>query len=180
VNWADPQVQIALVAAGAAILGAALGSTVGALGAWVVARANRDEAREARFADRVRMLAAQIIETAVGNYALATTHRHERVRVPDWRGPFLELKLIVRQAGTYAAVVRFEDANADLWGSVVGSRVHDQLGLEDTPAGVKREQDEWSDLMVEWDAAQLAFEDAMRAELGGSPAKLEDRRIRHN
>jgi hypothetical protein len=61
VNWTDPQVQIAVIAASAAIFGAVLGSVVGAVGAWIVAKMNRDEAREARFATDARRLAAEML-----------------------------------------------------------------------------------------------------------------------
>jgi len=91
----------------------------------------------------------------------------------NWRQPFIALTPIIRWSEAYAAVARFEDAHRDLW-------LYADVGAVGSPTVTKWEDDQLSDLLVEWDAAQLAFEDAMRAELGGRPASLKGRRIRHS
>jgi hypothetical protein len=87
VNWTDPQVQIAVVAASAAIFGAVLGSIVGAAGAWVVARMNRDEAREARFATDARRLAAELLRGAEDLAAEVGSQLHWRQRYAGTKQP---------------------------------------------------------------------------------------------
>jgi uncharacterized protein YcgI (DUF1989 family) len=58
-DW-PTELQVGLIAAGAALAGA----LVGALGSWIVAWGNRREARRGRFADTVRSLAADFFRGA--------------------------------------------------------------------------------------------------------------------
>jgi hypothetical protein len=62
VRTGDPAVQGAVVGAVAGVGGGVLGALIGAGGAFVVARVNREEAREARFASRLRELSLQLME----------------------------------------------------------------------------------------------------------------------
>jgi hypothetical protein len=65
----DSGVQGAVVGAIAGVGGGVVGSLIGAIGAWIVARQNREDGRRFRFADRTRQLAIQI-EDAVRRQAV--------------------------------------------------------------------------------------------------------------
>jgi hypothetical protein len=66
VRTGDPAVQGAVVGAVAGVGGGVLGALIGAGGAFVVAHVNREEAREARFASRLRELSLQLMEDVLG------------------------------------------------------------------------------------------------------------------
>ncbi len=62
---ANPTVQGAAIGATVGVIGASVGGVVGALGAYIVARMNREEARQARFASRLRELTLQVMDDVI-------------------------------------------------------------------------------------------------------------------
>lgn len=90
----------------------ALGAVIGAVGGWIVARMSRDEARAARFADRVRELGAIVLDSA-RRFEAAIGESKEGVNlgndVPRQIG---ELRLIARRKDTLEILSSLEGA---LW-----------------------------------------------------------------
>jgi hypothetical protein len=103
--------------------------------AQVEARADREEARRARFADRIRGAAAELID--VGNHLLSAVNRQVVTRRADPAGrPAVvafdperlaaitqELRFLVRRADTLEAVSAYSQAVLDLAGLAVVSSV---------------------------------------------------------
>ena len=144
--------------------------------AWATANDDRDEARAARFADRVRELAAQMLATA-DRFATAAEafDGHERLnaklatRMPETSSPSLdkqfgaaaqELHLLVRLPTTYAAIATFTQAVA---------RMENELPWL---GGVS---DDFTAAIAACRRQVPTFEDAIRDELGRDPIKRPPR-----
>jgi hypothetical protein len=84
----------------------ALGALIGAVGAWIVARMNRSQAREARFADQTRELCVEVIAEAL--VCMSDLRRHVAARsvgavtdpsaLPDYRNTALMRSALLRLA----------------------------------------------------------------------------------
>jgi hypothetical protein len=181
IRTGDPAVQGAIVGAIAGVAGGTLGATITAwttrqataatlaeahessVAAWGSARDDRDEARAARFADRVRELAAQMLDSAQSYTALVFLIHERAGWVEPYKGPLpslestfgqvaQELRLIVRLSATYEAVVTLASAV-----TAVNNLYDSWIGF---PEG------SWTEAEQECRTAMARFEAAVRAELG--------------
>jgi hypothetical protein len=152
----------------------ALGALIGAIGGGLVSRANRAEAREGRFADRIRELAAQIIYTgfkfraAVGDQLQMRQEEPEKalpqIDFNNWE--FLqalrELELIVRRPESSVALSRFHLAVMDF-------KRFDKSKSETKGPPDDNDWQEWARVWTTWERALVRLEDAIRVELGVCP-----------
>ena len=152
----------------------ALGALIGAVGAWIVARMNRSEARAARFADRIRELTAQLTEMAdkqrVGITGQMILRQGEPVApLPAVKWEFQkydqyvrELQLIVQSPRSYEATTKFHQAMVLLQdfaydkGQVPGAPDHAEVAA-------------WRQTLDRFTKARDTLEDAIRVELGVQP-----------
>lgn len=123
------------------------------------AQADRKEAREARFADRTRELAAQLLDSArryrwaVRNHVIRA--QNARLNLGEtFPQVAQELRLILRSPASVTALEAFTDAT---W------RLQD-FDREGPFEGEDRAQ--FNQIDAEYGLARLAFEGAVRAELG--------------
>jgi hypothetical protein len=173
-------IYVAGIAAAAGIIGALVGSWIAAREskragtmAHAEAQADRDEARRARFADRVSDLAVEVLQAAVadGNGVRLQWDRLERgSREPlpprsifTMHRQATRLRMLVSEPETRAALDELEASTAGM---------EDSAGMPDRPSDVIVVRSTESD-RVRWDAledrferAYRAFEDAIRVELG--------------
>lgn len=170
-------IGVALIGGLAAIGGAILGAWIGARAArdaarasQVEAQADREDARQARFADRIRELAVSLAHEA--DRVLAGVQAEARLRDggymptdvsvqvdPGWDRWVRELRLVSRRPGTGNAADRLDVT----LGHVLAYSVQPRGGGSRViPSNV----DGWEAADAEcWDALE-EFEDAIHAELG--------------
>ena len=167
VRVSDPAVQGAVVGAIAGVTGGVLGAGITA---WTTRQTAADTLRDAwdaRFADRIRDLAAQMLDSA-DRYVTAC----DRVKAPRWNKdvpeppqPELghtfgqvaqELRLLARLPATQAAVGGLSTA-------VEKVKFEVEVDWIAGPAG------SWGRAQQGYRAAVEQFEDAVRVELGRSP-----------
>jgi hypothetical protein len=143
-----------------------------ALASQKVAEADREEARAARFADRERELAGEILagadrfESGCSSVMAAAYHRNTVGPLPEipdsWRRAAQELRLLVRLPSSYQAIfVLDNDLTVMEWFSP-GELV---------PAAPNRAE-AWASFLKrgsDYRATRTAFEDAIRLELGRQP-----------
>src|SRR4051812_1854594 len=172
-------IYVALIAAGAGIIGAMVGARVAAMEtkragrlAQAEAQADRDEARRARFADRVSDLAVEVLQAAVAdaNGVRLQWDRFEHGSsdpLPP-RSTFTmhrqatRLRMLVSEPETRTALDELEAATAGMEESVVISEPRDELSVRFTDA----DRDRWDAIEDRFERAYRAFEDAIRVELG--------------
>ena len=171
---------VALIAAAAGIIGALVGSWIaaretkraGAM-AHIEAQADRDEARRARFADRVSSLAVEVLQAAAADAhgvrlqwdrlergsseplpprSTFTTHRQAT-----------RLRMLLAESDTRIALDELEAATAGMEDSA-GSpdRPSDVIVVKPTDADRAR----WDAVEDRFERAYRGFEDAIRIELG--------------
>ena len=173
-------IYVALIAAGAGIIGALVGSWIAAREskragtvAHAEAQADRDEARRARFADRVSDLAVEVLQAASADangvrLQWDRLERGSREPLPP-RSTFTmhrqatRLRMLIAEPATRAALDELEAATAGM---------EESAGLIDRPSDVIVVRSTESD-RIAWDAiedrferAYRGFEDAIRIELG--------------
>ena len=165
----DPAVQGALVGGGAGVAGGVLGAGITAWAARQTTTENLRDARDSRFADRVRELAAQMLDVA-DRHLLTWTWAVERgegrkVPNPEPAGTVgqvgQELRLLVRTQVAYDAVEGLTTAWVKL-GYVYGTRT----------VGSPKD-DLWESVVTAYEHAVATFEVAFRTELGRPPVELE-------
>jgi hypothetical protein len=157
-----------------------VGALVGALGGYVVARMSRDEARAARFADRVRELGAIVSDSTERIWdALNTGARDVNVGA-DLPRQMRELRLVARQPETINAVDSLK-VNLD-------SAVDHRAGGPLDPARASTEEKVLDAIeggqgsLERLRKSRRRFDNAIRAELGLDPlpaieASSEDRQV---
>jgi hypothetical protein len=169
VRISDPAVQGALVGGGAGVAGGVLGALITA---WATRQATAEtlrDARESRFADRVRELASQMLDVADRHLLTWTwaVERGDERKVPSPAPAATvgqlgqELRLLVRTQIAYDAVEGLTTAFVKL-GFVYGTRT---IG---TP-----KDDLWESVITAYERAVEAFEVAFRTELGRPPVERE-------
>ena len=174
----DIRVQVALVAGGAAILGAILGGFVGALGAWMVARMNRDEAREARFAADVRQLAAQLLRGAEDRVSEVTAQVNWRKRnvghiakePMPLVGPDKPLWLVMTEVHLTSRRADTGDSAFRLWKSMRYVMDHFKARAQDSNPKMQvppfdLDEESLAEAVAAYTKARRQFIDAMRLEL---------------
>lgn len=176
----ETAIYVALIAATAGIVGALVGSRIAAREtkraatmAQAEAKADRDEARRARFSDRVSDLAVEVLQAAAAdaNGARLQWDRLERGSkdpLPQ-RSAFTmhrqatRLRMLVAEPETRAALDELEAATAGM---------EDSAGTPDRPSDVivvrstEADRVRWDALEDRFERAYRAFEDAIRVELG--------------
>jgi Arc/MetJ family transcription regulator len=148
-----------------------LGALVGAVGAWIVARMNRGEARAARFADRIRELTARLIDMTDkqrrgvrDQFSLRRMYPGTPMPPLDWheweyQQTLRELQLIVQKPGSYVTLTKFDQA-------VLAIQAY-EYGQGAKPGAIDEDEyEEFSETWEEWDRMRDAVEDAIRVELG--------------
>ena len=173
-------IYVALIAAAAGIIGALVGSWIaaretkraGAM-AHVEAQADRDEARRARFADRVSGLAVEVLQAAAAdaNGVRLQWDRLERGSsepLPP-RSTFsmhrqaTRLRMLLSESDTRIALDELEAATAGMEDSAGNpDRPGDVIVVKPTDADHAR----WDALEDRFERAYRGFEDAIRIELG--------------
>ena len=173
-------IYVALIAAGAGIIGALVGSRIALAEtkravamAHVEAQADRDEARRARFADRVSDLAVEVLQAAAADAAGVRLQwdrleRGSREPTPP-RSTFsmhrqaTRLRMLLSQHETRVALDELEAATAGMEDSaVMPERPSDVIVVRATEADRVR----WDALEDRFERAYRGFEDAIRIELG--------------
>jgi hypothetical protein len=173
-------IYVALIAAGAGIIGALVGSRIALAEtkravamAHVEAQADRDEARRARFADRVSDLAVEVLQAAAADAAGVRLQwdrleRGSREPLPP-RSTFsmhrqaTRLRMLLSQHETRVALDELEAATAGMEDSaVMPERPSDVIVVRATEADRVR----WDALEDRFERAYRGFEDAIRIELG--------------
>jgi hypothetical protein len=182
VKSADPAVQGAIVGAIAGIGGGVLGA---AITAWASrrtttetlseARVSREETREdaraARFADRLRELAAKTLESGEQYvFALSDVMRAKHFGMAPRATPRLdpafgrcvrEMRLLVRTPEAYEEI-------GQLYGMVLSMHPDlERVGLGHR--GSDEAFDEWTEVQALYIQETVAFEDCIRRELGHPP-----------
>lgn len=173
-------IYVALIAAAAGIVGALVGSWIAAREtkragslAHAEAQADRDEARRARFADRVSDLAVEVLQAAAAdaNGVRLQWDRLERgTREPLAPRSILtmhrqatRLRMLLAESDTRVALDELEAATAGM---------EDSAGTPDRPSDVivirstEADRARWDALEDRFERAYRAFEDAIRVELG--------------
>ena len=173
-------IYVALIAASAGIIGALVGSWIaaretkraGAM-AHVEAQADRDEARRARFADRVSDLAVEVLQAAAADahgvrLLWDRLERGSKEPLPP-RSTFTmhrqatRLRMLLAESDTRTALDELEAATAgmeDSTGNV--DRPGDVIIVRPTDADRAR----WDAVEDRFERAYRGFEDAIRVELG--------------
>jgi len=173
-------IYVALIAAAAGLIGALVGSWIAAREskragtmAHAEAQADRDEARRARFADRVSDLAVEVLQAASADangvrLQWDRLERGSREPLPP-RSTFTmhrhatRLRMLIAEPATRAALDELEAATAGM---------EESAGVVDRPSDVivvrSTESDRiaWDALEDRFERAYRAFEDAIRIELG--------------
>jgi hypothetical protein len=173
-------IYVALIAAAAGIIGALVGSRIAAMEtkravamAHAEAQADRDEARRARFADRVSDLAVEVLQAASADANGVRLHwdrleRGSRDPLPP-RSTFTmhrqatRLRMLLSQHETRVALDELEAATAGMEDSAITTdRPSDVIVVRTTEADRVR----WDALEDRFERAYRGFEDAIRIELG--------------
>ena len=173
-------IYVALIAAATGIIGALVGSWIAAREskragtmAHAEAQADREEARRARFADRVSDLAVEVLQAAAADangvrLQWDRLERGSREPLPP-RSTFTmhrqatRLRMLVAQPETRAALDELEAATAAM---------EDSGGVLDRPSDVivvrstESDRAAWDAIEDRFERAYRAFEDAIRIELG--------------
>jgi hypothetical protein len=173
-------IYVSLIAAAAGIIGALVGSRIAAMEtkravamAHAEAQADRDEARRARFADRVSDLAVEVLQAASADANGVRLHwdrleRGSRDPLPP-RSTFTmhrqatRLRMLLSQHETRVALDELEAATAGMEDSAITTdRPSDVIVVRTTEADRVR----WDALEDRFERAYRGFEDAIRIELG--------------
>ncbi len=173
-------IYVALIAAAAGIVGALVGSWIAAREtkrsgtmAHAEAQADRDEARRARFADRVSDLAVEVLQAAAAdaNGVRLQWDRLERGSkeplparsIMTMHRQATRLRMLLAQSDTRVALDELEAATAGMEDSADSpDRPGDVIVVHPTDA----DRDRWDALEDRFERAYRAFEDAIRVELG--------------
>jgi hypothetical protein len=171
---------VALIAAAAGIIGALVGSWIAAREtkrasamAHIEAQADRDEARRARFADRVSGLAVEVLQAAAADahgvrLQWDRLERGSREPLPP-RSTFTthrqatRLRMLLAESDTRIALDELEAATAGM---------EDSAGSPDRPSDVivvkptEADRARWDAVEDRFERAYRGFEDAIRIELG--------------
>ena len=173
-------IYVALIAAAAGIIGALVGSWIaaretkraGAM-AHIEAQADRDEARRARFADRVSDLAVEVLQSAAADahgvrLQWDRLERASKEPLPP-RSTFTmhrqatRLRMLLAESDTRIALDELEAATAGM---------EDSAGSPDRPGDVivvrptDADRARWDAVEDRFERAYRGFEDAIRIELG--------------
>ena len=173
-------IYVALIAAAAGIIGALVGSWIaaretkraGAM-AHIEAQADRDEARRARFADRVSDLAVEVLQAAAADahgvrLQWDRLERGSKEPLPP-RSTFTmhrqatRLRMLLAESDTRIALDELEAATAGM---------EDSAGSPDRPGDVivvrptDADRARWDAVEDRFERAYRGFEDAIRIELG--------------
>jgi hypothetical protein len=172
-------IYVAVIAAAAGIIGALVGSWIAAREtkrsgtmAHAEAQADRDEARRARFADRVSDLAVEVLQAAAADangvrLQWDRLERGSRDPLPA-RSTFTmhrqatRLRMLVSEPATRAALDELEAATAGMEDSATADRPSDVIVVRSTES----DRASWDALEDRFERAYRAFEDAIRIELG--------------
>jgi hypothetical protein len=173
-------IYVALIAAAAGIVGALVGSRIAAMEtkravamAHAEAQADRDEARRARFADRVSDLAVEVLQAAAADangVRLQWDRLERRSSEPlPPRSTFTmhrqatRLRMLLSQHDTRVALDELEAATAGMEDSaVMPAGSGEALVARSTDA----DRVAWDALEDRFERAYRGFEDAIRIELG--------------
>jgi len=173
-------IYVALIAAAAGIIGALVGSRIAAMEtkravamAHAEAQADRDEARRARFADRVSDLAVEVLQAAAADangVRLQWDRLERRSSEPlPPRSTFTmhrqatRLRMLLSQHDTRVALDELEAATAGMEDSaVMPAGSGEALVVRSTEA----DRVAWDALEDRFERAYRGFEDAIRIELG--------------
>jgi hypothetical protein len=170
----------------------ALGALIGAIGAWIVARMNRDEARETRFVADGRRLAAEFLRVTEDLAAAVSTQVARRHSGTKWLKSQLPVVGSDKEAYLLAVEIHLTtgrpetgDAAYDLWQAT--RFVMDEFGLtpkETDLVGVTKpignaRYAAWQKANIVRAAARTHFINAVRVEfrlplLGGEPSPHPD------
>jgi hypothetical protein len=173
-------IYVALIAAAAGIIGALVGSRIAAMEtkravamAHAEAQADRDEARRARFADRVSDLAVEVLQAAAAdaNGVRLQWDRLERGSTEPLppRSTFTmhrqatRLRMLLSQHDTRVALDELEAATAGMEDSAVTPGASGEAVVV---RSTESDRVAWDALEDRFERAYRGFEDAIRIELG--------------